>query len=386
MSSSPLSIVYSPMSLRERLRTLDPVIVGITLGLTLVGLIVLMSASGPVAFQRTGDSFYYVKHQLLSGILPGAILFFFFALIDLRRWKRAAFLALIVSIVLLVLVYIPGIGVIVNGARGWVQLGPIRVQPSEFVKLTFLIYLSAWLASRKGSEAHDPETGLLPFLISVGSVMLLLVLQPDTGSMGVIVGTSVLLYFASGAPVMWFAGLCGAGLGFLWILIKLSPYRAARFMTFMHPELDPRGIGYHINQAYLAIGSGGWFGLGYGHSRQKFLYLPEVESDSIVAVFAEEMGWLVTAGLIIVYGILIWRCLMIAREQRDRFTSFIALGVGCWLGIQIFMNIGSMAGLVPITGVTLPFFSNGGSAMTVILAAMGMVAGLPRLNSSRERL
>ncbi len=374
------------MSLRERFASLDPVIVSITLGLTVLGLIMLMSASGPVAFQRTGDSYYYVKRQLLHGVLPGVVLFFFFALLDLRRWRRAAFLALIASIVLLVLVYLPGIGVIVNGSHGWLQFGPIRFQPSELVKLTFLIYLSAWLAARQGSDAHDAETGLLPFLLSVGSIMLLLILQPDTGSMGVIVGTSVLLYFASGAPITWFIGLCALGLGGLWTLIKFSPYRAARFMTFLHPELDPKGIGYHINQAFLAIGTGGWFGLGYGHSRQKFLYLPEAESDSIIAVFAEEMGLIMTLLLIGVFAVLIWRCFTVARQQRDRFTSFIALGIGCWLGIQIFMNIGSMTGLLPITGVTLPFFSHGGSAMTVVLAAMGMVAGLPRMQQRRERV
>ena len=374
------------MTLRERFSALDPVITWMTLGLTLVGLIVLMSASGPIAFQRTGDGFYYVKHQLLSGVLPGLVLFLALALIDMRRWKKFALFFLIISIGLLSLVYLPGVGVTVNGARGWIDIASLRFQPSELVKITFLIYLSAWLSERKGSDAHDPHTGLLPFLISVGTVMLLLVLQPDTGSMGVIVGMSVLLYFASGAPIAWFAGLCAAGLGFLWMLIKLSPYRAARFMTFMHPELDPKGIGYHINQAYLAIGTGGWFGVGYGHSRQKFLYLPEVESDSVIAIFAEEMGLVVLVGLLIAFGVLIWRCLKISREHRDRFASFIALGVGCWLGIQIFMNIGSMAGLIPITGVTLPFFSHGGSAMTVMLGAMGMVAGLPSLNTKRERL
>ncbi len=374
------------MSIRERLSSLDPVIVSITIGLTVIGLIVLMSASGPVAFQRTGDNFFYVKRQLFSGVIPGLLLFSILSLIDIRRWKKVSLLGLVVSIGLLILVYLPEIGVVINGSRGWVALGPLRFQPSELVKLTFLIYLSAWLAARKGSDAHDPETGLLPFLISVGSVMFLLILQPDTGSMGVIVGMSVLLYFASGAPLTWFAGLCVMGLGFLWSLIKLSPYRAARFMTFMHPELDPKGIGYHINQAFLAIGTGGWFGLGYGHSRQKFLYLPEAESDSIIAVFAEEMGLVLTTLLLIVFGVLIWRCFKIAREQDDRFCSNIAIGVGCWLGIQIFMNAGSMTGLLPITGVTLPFFSHGGSAMTVLLGAMGLVAGLPRLNHQRERV
>ena len=366
------------MSLAARFKSLDPAIVGLTAGLVIFGLVMLMSATGPVAVQRTGDTYYYVKHQLLVGILPGAVLFYLFALIDYRIWRRLAFPALIVSLLLLISVYVPGIGVKVSGAHSWIKLGPILFQPSELVKLTFLIYLAAWLAKRQQYESNDPRTGLLPFLCALGAVMALLIMQPDTGSMAVIVGMSLLMYYASGAPTLWFVGLGALGAGLVAALIKFSPYRAARFMTFLHPELDPKGIGYHINQAYLAIGSGGWWGLGYGHSRQKFLYLPEVEADSISAVIAEELGFVAMAILVLVFGALVWRCYAIGRKAPDRFGSFLAIGVGSWVGIQALMNIASMAGLMPITGVTLPFISHGGSAMTVMLAAMGLVAGIPR--------
>lgn len=374
------------MPLASRARSLDPVILGMTAFLLIFGLAMLLSATGPLAVQRTGDSLFYVKNQLVKGILPGLVGFFFLGFTDYRRWKPFALGALILSIVLLLLVYIPGVGIELGGARGWVRLAGIQFQPSELVKLTFLVYLSAWLASRRGGDAHQLETGLLPFLGAVGSVMVLLILQPDTGSMMIVVSTSLILYFLSGAPLVWFTGLCVAGAGLLAALIKFSPYRAARFMIFLRPDLDPKGIGYHINQAILAIGSGGWLGVGYGQSRQKFLYLPEVEADSIVAVMAEEMGFLFMVFFTVAYGVLVWRCFKIAKESRDPFGSYIAAGVGCILSIQFLMNIGSMTGLMPITGVTLPFISHGGTAMTVLLLALGLVAGIPRHQPGNTRV
>ena len=195
--------------------------------------------------------------------------------------------------------------------------------------------------------------------------------------MMVIVGTSLSMYFLSGAPISWFVLLSAVGSGLLALLIKISPYRADRFMVFLHPEFDPKGIGYHINQALLAIGSGGWFGLGYGQSRQKYLYLPEVESDSIVAVIGEELGFIAICLLIVLFGALIWRCFAIAREAKDPFATYLAAGIGTMMAIECVMNIGSMTGLLPITGVTLPFISHGGSALVMVMAGMGLVAGLP---------
>ncbi len=367
------------MSLVYRLQSLDPVVVGVTLALLVFGIVMLLSATGPIAVQRTGDSLYYVKHQLVAGIIPGLILFLLFSLIDFRAWRPFAFLALVVTLILLVMVYLPGIGYAIGGSRSWVKLGPFSFQPSELVKLSFLFYLAAWLDRRQSEgNVHDAKTGLLPFLCALGAVMLLLVFQPDTGSMTVVVGMSLLVYYISGAPTTWFLGLGALGAGLVGLLIKISPYRAARFMTFLHPELDPQGIGYHINQAILAVGSGGFWGLGYGHSRQKFLYLPEVEADSISAIIAEEMGFIVMLILVVVFGLLVWRCFKIAKECPDRFGSFLAAGVGAWISIQTLMNVASMIGLMPITGVTLPFISHGGSAMTVLLGAMGLVAGIPR--------
>lgn len=343
----------------------------------------LMSATSAVSVKYGSGPFYFVRRQILSGVLPGMVLFFFFGLIDYRRWKQFALGALILSIVALLMVYIPGVGQVRGGARSWIGIGSLGFQPSELVKLSFLIYVSAWLATRKGSDAHTIQEGLIPFLGTVGTVMLLLILQPDTGSMAVIVGTALALYFVSGAPISWFLFLCAAGAGIMGLLIRTSPYRAARFLTFMHPELDPLGKGYQINQALLAIGSGGFWGVGYGESRQKFLYLPEVESDSISAIMAEELGFIGIAIFLVLYSLLIWRAITIAREARDPFGMYLAAGVAAMLTIQLFLNVGSMAGIVPITGVTLPFVSHGGSAMTILLGMIGLLAAIPRGNSRR---
>lgn len=371
------------MSLWQRVRTLDGQTVLFAGALLVFGLVMLLSATSAVSAQHDGSPYYFVARQLVSGVFPGMILFFFFGLTDYRRWRDWAVAALVLSLGALVLVFIPGIGQVRGGSHSWIGFGSATFQPSEIVKLTFLIYVSAWLAARKGGDAHDIEKGLLPFLGAVGAVMLLLILQPDTGSMAVIVGTALALYFVSGAPISWFLALCAAGAGIVGLLVRISPYRAARFMTFLHPELDPMGKGYHINQALLAIGSGGFWGVGYGQSRQKFLYLPEVQSDSISAVMGEELGFIGIVIFLGVYSLLVWRAIQIAREARDPFGMYIAAGIAAMLVIQLFLNIGSMTGLVPITGVTLPFFSHGGSAMTVLLGLIGLLAAIPRGNARR---
>ena len=369
-------------SIAERLRALDPVLVGLTAVLLVFGLVMLADVTNVVSFQRTGDSLYLFKRQLELGVLPGTFLFLMFALIDYRTWKKFAGLALVASFGLLILVYIPGIGMEVGGSHSWVNVGAFRFQPSELVKLSFLIYLAAWLSERKPEQLRDIHQGLVPFLTTVGLLVLLLVMQPDTGSTAVIAGTAGLLFLLAGAPISWFLGMAGVGIGGLWLLIKTSPYRMARFMTFLHPELDPKGVGYHINQAMLAVATGGWFGVGFGKSRQKFLYLPEVEADSIFAIIAEELGLIVTMLFLFTFAALVWRCFVISKNSKDRFGAFLAAGVGIWLSIQACLNIGSMVGLVPITGVTLPFVSHGGTSLAVLLAAMGLVAGIPR-NSQR---
>jgi len=346
--------------------------------LVLLGLVMLTSASGPVAYQKFGDAYWYVKHQLFYGLIPGVVLFFLLSHIDYRALRRLARPLFYMSLVLLLLVFIPGIGAEWGTSRSWINIGGFSLQPAEVVKFTLLMFLADWLARRSQDEIADPQRGLLPFLMSLGAVALLVILQPDLGSLSVIVALAVIVFFLAGAPWTHLLGLSAGGVLAFWILIKSAPYRAARLMTFLHPELDPQGIGYHINQSFLAIGSGGLFGLGLGHSRQKYTYLPEVVGDSIFAVMAEEMGFVLTLVTLGLMAAFVLRLVSIARNAPDGFSALFAAGVAGWIVSQVVLNIGSMIGLFPMTGLPLPFVSHGGTALLVTLGAMGVVANISR--------
>ncbi len=347
------------------------------------GIIMLLSASGPLGYQKFGDSLFFFKHQIAYGLLPGFTLFGLLAVTDYRKLRPFAMFFLVISIALLIMVYIPGLGLRFGGAGRWVKLGPIAFQPSEFVKVTFLIYVAAWLAARHEHKAKTLQEGLLPFLSALGVVMILLIKQPNTGSMSVITGASLIAYFIAGAPVGWFAGLGVGTVALIGLLIKITPYRTQRFMTFLHPELDPQGVGYQINQALLAVGSGGPFGMGYGHSRQKYLYLPEVAGDSVFAVVAEEMGFFLTTAFLFILGALIYRMFIIAKNAPDEFGRFLGVGIASWFAIQAVFNVASMIGLMPITGVTLPFVSYGSSAMVSLFIGAGILASISRQSGRR---
>ncbi len=340
------------------------------------GLVMLTSASGPVGFEKFNDQYWYVKHQLLFGLLPGALLFAVTASIDYRRWRAFAPQLLVISIALLMLVFLPGLGAKWGTSKSWINLFGYSLQPVEIVKLTFLCYLAALLEKRGEGGVRDPQTGLMPFLASLGIIAFLLMLQPDLGSLLVIAGAALAVYFIAGASWLHLIGIVASGLAALALLIKSAPYRAARFMTFLHPELDPQGVGYHINQAFLSVGSGGWFGLGLGHSQQKYLYLPEVAGDSIFAVMAEELGFVFMIAALALVAAFIMRGLRIARNAPDDFGKFIAAGIIAWFFFQMLFNIGSMVGLLPLTGLPLPFVSYGGTALTVLLGAMGVLANI----------
>lgn len=347
-------------------------------GLVVFGLLILTSASAPLAFERFGDSYYYIKHQLIFGLLPGIFLFIVFSLIDYTVWRKYSFLMLVISIILLVMVFIPGIGAEFGTAHSWIGFGDFSLQPSEIVKLTYLIYLASWLESRGHMRVGDLHEGLKPFLITLGAIMLLMILQPDIGTMSIIVMMSMAVYFVGGAQLSHVVGLGAAGIAGILFLIKIAPYRAARFTVFLHPEFDPQGIGYHINQAYLAIGSGGLFGKGFGLSRQKFQYLPEVMGDSIYAILSEELGFIFSVATVLLFFFLLKRGLLLASNCKDKFGKFLIVGVMSWVVIQAFFNIGAMVGLMPLTGVPLPFISYGGTSLMVTLAAMGLVANISR--------
>jgi cell division protein FtsW len=286
---------------------------------------------------------------------------------------------LLVSLALLVIVFIPGIGSEFGTSHSWINVfGLFSIQPAEIVKLTFLFYLAAWLEKRGVHGVKNFRSGFIPFFSVLCAISLLIIAQPDIGTLSIIGAIALSVYFAAGASLAHIGILILGGLAAFGLLIATAPYRAARFTTFLYPELDPQGVGYHINQALLAIGSGGFFGLGYGHSIQKFEYLPEVASDSIFAVFAEEMGFVFAVLLVLGFLWFFYRALKVAQSSPDAFGKYIVIGIASWIAIQAFVNIGSMVCLMPMTGVPLPFVSYGGTSLAINLAAIGVVLNVSR--------
>ncbi|HBR80135.1 MAG: Stage V sporulation protein E [Candidatus Uhrbacteria bacterium GW2011_GWE2_45_35] len=352
-------------------------IVGVLL---LVGFVMLTSASGPLGYAKQGgDSFYYVKHQLIFGLVPGLFALYVMSRIPFAFWKKWSWHMLIASMVLLIAVFIPGLGTDFGTSHSWINVfGLFSIQPAEIVKLTFLFYLAAWLEKRGVHGVKDFHSGFVPFVSVLCAVSLLIIAQPDIGTLSIIAAMAVSVYFVAGASLTHIGILILGGLAAFGLLIAVAPYRAARFTTFLYPELDPQGVGYHINQALLAIGSGGFFGVGYGHSRQKFEYLPEVAGDSIFAVFSEEMGFVFAILLVLLFLWFFRRALKIAQNSPDTFGKYVVIGVASWITIQAFVNIGSMVCLMPMTGVTLPFMSYGGTSLAISLAAIGVVLNISR--------
>ncbi|NMC51353.1 putative lipid II flippase FtsW [Candidatus Kuenenbacteria bacterium] len=343
------------------------------------GLIMLSSASSVLGYYTKGqDSYWYVKHQLLFGFLPGAFFFYVMSRIDYRFWKRIAPLLFLFSIGLLGLVFIPGIGSTSGtNAKSWINIFGFSLQPAEIVKLTFLLYLSAWLERRR-EKVKDFAYGFLQFLIYLGLIATLVILQPDIGTVSIIIFTSIVVYYAAGAQISHlFLILIGAVAGFF-ALIKIAPYRLARLTAFLDPSADPQGVGYHIKQALLAVGSGGLLGLGLGQSKQKFQYLPEVAGDSIFAIMAEELGFIIITIFIVLFLALFLRIIKVASKTDDLFGHLVAVGVAVWILGQFFVNVGAMLGILPLTGLPLPLVSYGGTAMMVTMAAVGIVVNISR--------
>jgi len=358
----------------------DYVLLSYFIILLIFGLVMLTSASSPLGQARFGDSYYYIKRQLLYGVLPGLFAFFIFAKLDyhlLKKWSLSIFIFIIF---LLILVFIPGIGsTLGTGTHSWLKLAGHSLQPSEFTKLGLIIFLAAYL-SKVGKDIANIKLGFLPALL-VGMIpVVLVVLQPDIGTVSILFSIVFGMLFLAGAKWLHIGTLAALGIAGLVIMVVIAPYRAARLTTFLHPELDPQGVGYHINQAFLAIGSGGFFGLGLGHSRQKFQYLPEVHADSIFAVTAEEMGFLFATALVVLLILIACRGFMVAKNAPDQFAKLLVSGIIVWFTVQSFLNIGAMVGLLPLTGVPLPFVSHGGTALLVGMAAVGILINVSKHN------
>ena len=341
------------------------------------GLMILASASTEVSREHFNKPYYYFFHQLVYGVGIGLIFFFVVQKIPYKFWKKWAVVILALSIVALILVFVPSLGFGYGGAKRWVDLGFLSFQPSELVKLGFIIYLAAWLEKRK-TEVRTFSQSTLPFLIIMGLIGILVVAQPDIGTLGVIVMIGIIIFFLAGAKIGHIFLIVLSGLATLFALIKIAPYRMNRLLVFLNPGIDPQGVGYQIKQALLAIGSGGLFGVGLGHSRQKYEYLPSPASDSIFAITAEELGFIGATILITLFLVLAIRGFKIARNSPDRFAQLTAVGITSWLVVQAFINIGAITGLIPLTGITLPFISYGASSMVMSLIGVGILINISK--------
>lgn len=362
------------VNLKRQVRSIDRKLLYLILGLTGLGLIAVADASAPQALNVFADKYYFVKQQAIWGVL-GLILMFVVSRIKPAFWERIATPLFIASVVLLVIVLIPGIGAKALGARRWFILGPISIQPSELIKLSLAIYL-AKVASR--------GKGVLSYFLPVGVVAALVMAQPDFGTTLIIVGMAFTQIFVSGVNLLYIAGsaILGFGVGFLYAVS--SVYRKARLLTFFAQSQDPLGRDYHIRQILLALGSGGIFGVGLGQSRQKFLFLPEAATDSIFAIVAEEMGFIGALALVVLFALFIFRGISVAKFAPDTFSKVLATGIVAWIGGQAILNMGSMVSLFPLTGIPLPFFSYGGSSLTTILIACGILLGISRTTNERK--
>ncbi|MNZ49270.1 Lipid II flippase FtsW [compost metagenome] len=346
------------------------------LGLLAIGIVMVYSAGSVLAFHDYGDSFYFVKRQILFAVL-GLISMFFTMNLDYRILKKYAKIGLILCFALLVIVLIPGIGVVRGGARSWLGISSFGIQPSEFMKLGMILFLSFWL-SKEDYRIHLFTRGLLPPLGVIGLAFGLTMLQPDLGTGTVMLGASLLIVFTAGARIRHLAGLAAVGaFGFVGLILA-APYRLKRITAFLDPWSDPLGAGYQIIQSLYAIGPGGLAGLGLGMSRQKYSYVPEPQTDFIFSILAEETGFIGGLLVLILFLILVWRGMRVAMTVDDMFGSLLAVGIVGMVGVQVVINIGVVIGLMPVTGITLPLISYGGSSLTLMLTALGILLNLSR--------
>jgi len=347
-----------------------------TLGILAIGVVMVYSASAVAAFHDYGDKFYYVKRQLLFAAI-GVCAMFATMNVDYARLRKWAFAGLIVCFALLLVVLIPGIGVVRGGARSWLGIGSFGIQPSEFMKLAMILFLARLLSERQ-NRLDSFTRGLLPPLAILGAAFGLIMLQPDLGTGAVMIGASLLVIYVAGAKVRHLGGLALLGVAGLAGLIAAAPYRLLRITAFLDPWKDPLGAGYQSIQSLYAIGPGGLVGLGLGMSRQKYNYLPEPQTDFIFSILAEELGFIGGTLLLLLFLLLIWRGLRTAITISDPFGSFLAAGIVGIIATQVLMNVGVVIGLLPVTGITLPLVSYGGSSLTLLLTALGILLNLSR--------
>lgn len=349
-----------------------------------IGVAMFVSASLGI-LAKNEETFYSILFsQLVLGLGAGLLGMFLCMKIDYKFWRRYSFFIFLGSIILTAAVFVPNLGWSHQGAERWIKLGPVSFQPVEFLKFGFIIYFAAWLSWAKG-RVQDFKFGILPLGIMLSIIAFILFNQPDTKSFILITATGITMLFISGVPMKYIFGIM-AGVAFLLgILVFFTPYLQERVKTFINPSQDPRGSSYQIQQSLIAIGSGGILGRGYGQSIQKFSYLPEPHGDSIFAVLGEELGFVGCVSVILLYLLFTLRGFRIANRAPDLFSRLLVSGIVIMITAQSFMNIASTTGVLPLTGVPLPFMSHGGTSFMIYLMAIGIVLQISRFQNKNTQ-
>ena len=353
----------------------DFILLGTVTALVLFGLLMVYNASPVASLRDFGDPLHYIRLQALwafFGLILGVIVFF----IPYPFWKRVSPVLILLAIVLLLAVFIPEIGSKVYGAQRWIRFGSFGIQPVEFAKLAYIVYLGAVLSKR---------ARFTPFLVITGVLGAIILAQNNMGSMLVIAAIGLAMYFVAGGLIWHIMVLFPVMVAVSAILITALPHRRARFLTFLNPNIDTGGISYHVNQALIALGSGGLLGVGLGESRQKYGFIPEVTTDSIFTVIGNELGFVGALVFIFAFLLIIYRGFKIALSAPDSFSFLVAAGVTVWIGVQTFINIAGLVAVLPLAGVPLPFISYGGSSLVSAMLAVAILLNISRYTKMRAQ-
>ena len=353
----------------------DSVIFYTTMTLVFIGIIMVFSASFVQSAFKHGDSYYFLKRNVIYATL-GFISMIIMSNLDYRFWKKNAKVIGIVSVILLLLVLTP-LGIKANGARRWLGFGAFTIQPAEIAKFATII-ITAKFIEKRYDDMKSLIKGVIPLLLVPGLFFALIMCQPNMSTAGTIILVTFVMIFVAGLNMKFVIAMFGSGVGLFLLLALTSEYRLKRILSFLDPFQDPLGNGYQVIQGLYALGSGGLFGMGLGKSQQKWFYIPEPQNDFIFAIIGEELGLIGCAIVIMLFVILVYRCVRIALNCKDIFTCMVVIGIGAQIGIQAALNIAVATSSMPVTGVALPFISYGGTSLIIFMSAVGIVLNISK--------
>jgi cell division protein FtsW len=355
--------------------TVDPILLAAVLGLLCLGLVMVYSASAVMALEKTGSGFYFLQRQLVAALV-GLLAMATALKLGYRRLARLAYPLLVLTVLLLVaLVLVPGVGTVVGGARRWIRFPGVSIQPAEIAKFTWVVYLAYSLAKKREKVASF-SIGFLPHLLLGGVLVVLCMAQPDFGSAVELLVLLFVLLFAAGTKLSYLVGSVLLALPLAYHAVAHSPYRLARITAFLDPWAHRHDVGYQVAQSLISVGSGGFFGLGLGESRQKLFFLPEAHTDFIFSIVGEELGLFGAAVTVLLYAVIVWRGTRAALRASETFGTYLGLGLTALLGVQAVVNMSVAMGMLPTKGLTLPFVSYGGCSLVVSMTAAGALLSL----------